>query len=311
MASNEFNTQENKSEAPNTPNSKAKPSPNQGRTNSEPKLVKPIAVNLRKQSLNFPERKNSAADSPMKVNQFINNGTIPVIYNSYYPIGQVGFNPDTDHFLLPTLTFPPLSKSLQDALTPHQNHQKIPCFSLMPQIKNFPSNTISQNSKPCCSCTKTKCVKKYCECFSKGKLCVDCCCLDCMNKDGVIEEKMRMEREGIVICTCTKSNCSKKYCDCYKAGVKCNEKCRCLNCMNKNTKEKTNKLSPISFKHRKDSKNHSNKDSLSTTYEDFCIQRISVLINDKEVSINFDNIDKEDTSLLSRKRSRSEECQEI
>ena len=36
--------------------------------------------------------------------------------------------------------------------------------------------------KFCCNCTKTKCVKKYCECFSNNRFCKDCNCVDCLNK---------------------------------------------------------------------------------------------------------------------------------
>ena len=56
-------------------------------------------------------------------------------------------------------------------------------------IKNIKSiNEISINKnlsfkeKNCCTCTKTKCIKKYCECFANGKFCIGCHCIDCLNK---------------------------------------------------------------------------------------------------------------------------------
>ena len=33
-----------------------------------------------------------------------------------------------------------------------------------------------------CSCSKTQCNRKYCECFNSGNYCVDCNCKNCNNK---------------------------------------------------------------------------------------------------------------------------------
>ena len=103
-----------------------------------------------------------------------------------------------------------------------------------------------KKDKPCCSCTKTKCIKKYCECFANSKYCVDCLCQNCMNKltelnpiqnSNTNNSIIRFENEkDKVICTCTKSNCCKKYCECFKIGKKCSNKCRCLNCLNMETR---------------------------------------------------------------------------
>lgn len=97
------------------------------------------------------------------------------------------------------------------------------------------------SDKPCCSCTKTKCIKKYCECYANNRYCKDCHCIDCMNKYIYLNNnnngnnlKDSSENEKI-FCTCTKSNCNKKYCECYKSGKKCNDECRCANCLNINS----------------------------------------------------------------------------
>ena len=130
-----------------------------------------------------------------------------------------------------------------------------------------------QNSKIHCTCKKTKCIKKYCECFSSGVLCFNCKCENCENKsyfiDGTnntnnninnikntnIDSKKEEEDindiknnkqnnennneindnnlKKLIICTCSKSGCNKNYCECFKAKVKCNNKCRCIKCLNK------------------------------------------------------------------------------
>ena len=33
-----------------------------------------------------------------------------------------------------------------------------------------------------CCCTKTQCIRKYCQCFNEGRYCVDCDCRNCLNQ---------------------------------------------------------------------------------------------------------------------------------
>ncbi|TKR95609.1 hypothetical protein L596_009752 [Steinernema carpocapsae] len=42
-------------------------------------------------------------------------------------------------------------------------------------------NTKKVGSKKPCNCSKSQCLKLYCECFAAGELCVDCNCKDCHN----------------------------------------------------------------------------------------------------------------------------------
>ena len=49
-------------------------------------------------------------------------------------------------------------------------------------IKNDSNNAPIPNSRIHCTCKKTKCIKKYCECFSSGNLCYNCKCENCENK---------------------------------------------------------------------------------------------------------------------------------
>ena len=61
------------------------------------------------------------------------------------------------------------------------------------QIENFILEIINKN-KPCCNCIKTKCMKKYCECYANNKLCKNCVCSDCKNKT----EEPGLENKGII-----------------------------------------------------------------------------------------------------------------
>jgi hypothetical protein len=154
-------------------------------------------------------------------------------------------------------------------------------FSLYPnynKINELKNDNMEQNANHC-TCKKTKCVKKYCECYSNGIFCYNCKCENCENKpifidnninkiskkeddinqninqnisqnitDNIIELN-EMSQKKLIICTCSKSGCNKNYCECYKAKVKCNNKCRCIKCLNKPEEieePKMKKLVPIS-----------------------------------------------------------------
>ena len=189
-------------------------------------------------------------------------------------------------------------------------------------IKNIKSiNEISINKnlsfkeKNCCTCTKTKCIKKYCECFANGKFCFGCHCINCLNKSffqkndnnnnikNIINNNEENFNNNInlnsISCTCSKSGCNKKYCECFKAGKNCNEKCRCLNCLNRNKNEENENLNSIYLNERKNSLNDN-----FNNHEDFTIQTTSVFISKNQTFINVEKIGKEKMKLLSLKRNR-------
>lgn len=178
--------------------------------------------------------------------------------------------------------------------------------------KNLKGLSLNENGyyvakeKPCCTCTKTRCKKKYCECFASGNFCIDCHCTDCMNKPNIIQVEAATspisEGENVIICTCSKSNCNKKYCECFKLGLKCNEKCRCINCMNGYPKPKNSGIGNSYVK----PKVSVNNDNSSTSSSDFKIQRISVFINDDKTSINVDKINKNEPTILNKKRKKED-----
>ena len=106
------------------------------------------------------------------------------------------------------------------------------------------------NNNPC-MCRKSKCLKLYCECFSKEKFCSGCHCMDCHNnpnfaaeRDKVIADIKKKNPEAFIPrvkdtieCRCKKSACLKKYCDCYLNEKYCGDSCQCRGCENRNTEK--------------------------------------------------------------------------
>ena len=92
-----------------------------------------------------------------------------------------------------------------------------------------------QTSGISCQCKKSRCLKKYCDCFSAGKACGALCgCKDCHNfSDTVIKPRPDF-------CSCSRNGCATGYCVCKASGRDCSHKCRCSgckNCVNANTIE--------------------------------------------------------------------------
>ena len=134
----------------------------------------------------------------------------------------------------------------------------------------FQTNSI--DPKHYCTCSKTKCLKKYCECLSNNQYCYNCNCIDCHNKPTLQKKNLNGEKI-IVTCTCTKSNCNKKYCECYKIGEKCNDNCRCIHCLNNDN---------VSVDDRINQK--------KINYEEYTMERISILIKNQQIYIDIQPI---------------------
>lgn len=94
--------------------------------------------------------------------------------------------------------------------------------------------------KPC-NCTKSQCLKLYCDCFANGEFCHMCNCVNCFNNLDNEEERHKairscLERNPSAFrpkigkgrdhhdavrkhtkgCNCKRSGCLKNYCECYE-----------------------------------------------------------------------------------------------
>ncbi|XP_071345280.1 spexin prohormone 2 isoform X2 [Trachinotus anak] len=113
----------------------------------------------------------------------------------------------------------------------------------------------SKSRKPC-HCTRSQCLKLYCECFANGMMCSNCDCSNCHNNTehemkrhkaiksclgrnpDAFRPKIAGGRSGEVKgwhnkgCNCKRSNCLKNYCECYEANIMCTSSCKCVGCRN-------------------------------------------------------------------------------
>ena len=107
-----------------------------------------------------------------------------------------------------------------------------------------------------CRCKASKCLKLYCECFSKNVTCgPGCHCKNCHNthdssniREQVLKQTVEknpyafrakykpIEGQGTILhsrgCNCSKTSCVKNYCECFNAGIGCSRICKCINCQN-------------------------------------------------------------------------------
>jgi len=122
--------------------------------------------------------------------------------------------------------------------------------------------------KPC-NCTKSQCLKLYCDCFANGEFCHNCNCNNCLNNLQNEEERQKSikqcldrnpnafkpkigknsvegERRHNKGCNCKRSGCLKNYCECYEAKIPCSQYCKCVGCKNLDTETGTKVLcSPL------------------------------------------------------------------
>lgn len=117
------------------------------------------------------------------------------------------------------------------------------------------SESTSRPRKPC-NCTKSQCLKLYCDCFANGEFCNNCNCNNCFNNLEHETERLKAiktcldrnpeafkpkigkgkegesDRRHSKGCNCKRSGCLKNYCECYEAKIMCSSICKCVGCKN-------------------------------------------------------------------------------
>ncbi|XP_045451228.1 protein lin-54 homolog [Melitaea cinxia] len=117
---------------------------------------------------------------------------------------------------------------------------------------------IGLRPRKACNCTKSQCLKLYCDCFANGEFCNRCNCNNCHNNleneelrqkaiRGCLDRNPNAFRPKIgkakiggpdIIrrhnkgCNCKRSGCLKNYCECYEAKIACSSICKCVGCRN-------------------------------------------------------------------------------
>lgn len=119
-----------------------------------------------------------------------------------------------------------------------------------------PMDTNDNRPRKPCNCTKSQCLKLYCDCFANGEFCNNCNCNNCYNNLAHEEERQKaikacldrnplafhpkigkckdgdIERRHTKGCNCKRSGCLKNYCECYEAKILCTNLCKCIGCKN-------------------------------------------------------------------------------
>lgn len=160
------------------------------------------------------------------------------------------------------------SSSKDPAPPPQRQPYYVPIASIDPEITQY---TLSRNAPPQngptleatgarprkpCNCTKSQCLKLYCDCFANGEFCQNCNCTNCANNLEHEEERSKAikscldrnpqafhpkigkskdvegNRRHTKGCNCKRSGCLKNYCECYEAKIMCSEFCKCIGCKN-------------------------------------------------------------------------------
>ncbi|XP_039614761.1 protein lin-54 homolog isoform X2 [Polypterus senegalus] len=133
-----------------------------------------------------------------------------------------------------------------------QSQSRLPLNGISPSSS---SDSASRPRKPC-NCTKSQCLKLYCDCFANGEFCNNCNCTNCFNNLEHETERLKAikacldrnpeafkpkigkgkegesDRRHSKGCNCKRSGCLKNYCECYEAKIMCSSICKCIGCKN-------------------------------------------------------------------------------
>ena len=162
-----------------------------------------------------------------------------------------------------------------------------------------------------CSCSKTQCNRKYCECYNSGNYCFECNCKNCKNQPPENTYSNKRPKENVLkmkkskeICTCTKSGCNKNYCECFKSGNKCTSSCRCIDCENTEDSEKLKNKN--SFNHE-----FSRANSIYIIKNKLFIEDVNMENFEKRKIIIPANYQNKNDKLVNKKRKRDENIEKI
>ncbi|XP_026321238.1 protein lin-54 homolog isoform X2 [Hyposmocoma kahamanoa] len=141
-----------------------------------------------------------------------------------------------------------------ESFNPYQSPDTPPALS----ESDLVSTDLGLRPRKACNCTKSQCLKLYCDCFANGEFCNGCNCTNCHNNleneelrqkaiRGCLDrnpnafrpkigksksggpEIVRRHNKG---CNCKRSGCLKNYCECYEAKIACTSICKCVGCRN-------------------------------------------------------------------------------
>lgn len=110
-----------------------------------------------------------------------------------------------------------------------QGHDKmLPTTSTVTPEQNKYSRQLTKG----CKCKRSRCLKRYCECYGEGVMCGAACgCVGCENATRTQHKLKQRDR-----CACKKTRCLKKYCECFANGNLCGDRCSCITCENHETR---------------------------------------------------------------------------
>ncbi|XP_042213705.1 protein lin-54 homolog isoform X2 [Homarus americanus] len=184
------------------------------------------------------------------------NLTLPA---SALPPGVLSNTQPGSVVMIPAHYMSQLQSSTSNNTTVQLSNQPPPGTIIPQPPKPQPTRTVIDANgirprKPC-NCTKSQCLKLYCDCFANGEFCNNCNCANCFNNLNHEEDRQKAikacldrnpqafrpkigkggndnERRHNKGCNCKRSGCLKNYCECYEAKIPCSNMCKCVGCKN-------------------------------------------------------------------------------
>ena len=206
-----------------------------------------------------PTLQKSLSQPPAKTQRLIMPAA-PVVQNQQQqPVsglspGSVLQAGNVNYAMVPAKYVEQLKKQLNNQLMQQAFKSEQAVVSPVAETATAPAKLTNGKVRKPCNCTKSMCLKLYCECFSNGHFCDNCNCVNCHNnvefdadrskaiksclernpsafkpKIGRGGDASRTHQKG---CNCKRSGCLKNYCECYEARISCTSKCKCIGCKN-------------------------------------------------------------------------------